>query len=192
LHVETIINYYIRSRLDNHEKIKSQVLSLINYSDNSGGEYKDENYHSKISKLDWEKNADFQRPWVKIILPSLTKTLDEMIDYVGYKRVDMKVMWFQQYTKNCTHDWHVHSENYTGVYYLEYPEGSPATNLYDNNMLTPKVSEGDVVIFPAMTPHQAPMVKSDSRKTIISYNFNVGDLNLDYLKQIRNVENETK
>ena len=59
-------------------------------------------------------------------------------------------------------------------------------------MLTPQVSEGDVVIFPAMTPHQAPMVKSDGRKTIISYNFNVSDLNSNYLKEIRDVEWQTK
>ena len=40
-------------------------------------------------------------------------------------------------------------------------------------------------MFPAMTPHQAPMVMNDNRKTIISYNFNVSELNLDKLKEVR-------
>jgi len=192
VHIEFIKNYYVRDRLDNHKAIKLQALSLIDHANNDGVEDINENYNSKISKLDWKHNADFERPWVKIILPSLTKKLDEMIDAIGYKSIDMKVIWYQQYTKNCMHDWHVHSENYTGVYYLEYPDGAPATNLYDDGMLTPQVSEGDVVIFPAMTPHQAPMVKSDGRKTIISYNFNVSDLNSNYLKEIRDVEWQTK
>ena len=104
---------------------------------------------------------------------------------IGYHSVFVKALWFQQYTKNSIHDWHVHSENYTGVYYLEYPDGAPATKLYGDNLIVPDVNEGDVVMFPAMTPHQAPMVMNDNRKTIISYNFNVSELNLDKLKEVR-------
>ena len=104
---------------------------------------------------------------------------------IGYHSVLVKALWYQQYTKNSIHDWHVHSENYTGVYYLEYPDGAPATKLYGYDVITPSVNEGDVVMFPAMTPHQAPMVMNDGRKTIISYNFNVSELNLDKLKEVR-------
>ena len=73
-----IQNYYVRDKLDNHEEIKSQVLSLIDNSADVGLEEVNENYNNKISKLDWQNNADFDRPWVKKILPSLIKKLGVM------------------------------------------------------------------------------------------------------------------
>tara|TARA_B100000287_G_C20302927_1_gene650634 strand:- start:61 stop:633 length:573 start_codon:yes stop_codon:yes gene_type:complete len=180
-----IQNYYVRDKLDNHEEMKSQVLSLIDNSSDGSLEEVNENYNNKISKLDWQNNADFERPWVKLILPSLIKKLGEMAYSIGYHSVFIKALWYQQYTKDSIHDWHVHSENYTGVYYLEYPEGAPPTKLFGNELTVPNVNEGDVVMFPAMTPHQAPMIKNDVRKTIISYNFNMSELNLDKLKEVR-------
>lgn len=184
MHRLAIQNYYVRDKLDNHKDIKDNLLSLIDKEPDPNlvdvGEY-----NNNIDKLDWKKHADFERPYIKVLLPSLIKKLGEMAYSIGYQGIMLKAMWYQQYNKNSIHDWHVHSENFTGVYYLEYPDGAPATELFGNNLEVPNVSEGDVVMFPAMTPHKAPMVQGDLRKTIISYNFNVHMLNDKKLKEVR-------
>ena len=108
-----------------------------------------------------------------------------MAYFIGYGGIEMKAVWYQQYLKNSIHGWHVHSENYTGVYYLEYPLAAPPTELWDNKLKVPEVSEGDVVMFPAMTPHRAPMVTNDIRKTIVSFNFNVIELNTKRLEEFK-------
>ena len=180
-----IQNYYLRDKLDNHNDIKQEVLSLIcNTQDGNFIENKD-NQNNNISKLDWNNNGDFDRPWVKLLLPTLIEKLGRMAYDIGYEGILLKSIWYQQYEKNSIHDWHTHSENYTGVYYLEYPTGAPATELYDTKLQIPNVNEGDVVMFPSMTPHRAPTVTSDLRKTIISYNFNVLQLNQEQLKKVK-------
>jgi len=178
-------NHYIRNKLSKHDFYKPLILekiskeqdpSLVDFND--GGE-------NNISKLDWDHHEDFDRPWVKQLLPTLSNKLAEMSHFIGYDGIVMKAIWYQQYLKDSIHGWHVHSENYTGVYYLEYPLGAPPTELWDNKLKIPEVSEGDVVIFPAMTPHRAPMVKNDIRKTIVSFNFNVIELNLKRLEEFK-------
>ena len=71
------------------------------------------------------------------------------------------------------------------MYYLEFPENAPPTILNNNDEIKiPNVEEGDIVMFPAMTPHQGPELKTDERKTIISFNLNVIDINhLNNLRQ---------
>jgi len=89
------------------------------------------------------------------------------------KNLNYNREWIQ-YVKNNTHTWHVHGENYTGVYYLEFPKDSPKTELVDQLNLNKKIIieavEGDVVIFPSFIIHRSPKVISDLRKTIISFN----------------------
>ena len=90
-------------------------------------------------------------------------------------------MWYQQYTKNNTHGWHIHGENYTGVYYLEFPKGSSKTELIDQYNIRKKITvnakEGDIVIFPSFIIHRAPKIINDIRKTIISFNLQFNLIN---------------
>ena len=181
MYSEKVENYYLRDRLDNHNNIKQQVLSLI--GNTQDGNLVDDS--NSIAKLDWSNHADFDRPWVKFLLPILVEKLGRMVYSIGYESIIVKAIWYQQYKQNSIHNWHVHSDNYTGVYYLEYPSGAPATELYDNKLNAPNVSEGDVVMFPSITPHRSPKVINDIRKTIISYNFNVSHLNEERLKQLK-------
>ena len=54
-------------------------------------------------------------------------------------------------------------------------------------MFTPKVKEGDLCIFPAMAPHIGMQNESlSTRKTIISYNFNVKGMTADVLENMKN------
>ena len=60
------------------------------------------------------------------------------------------------------------------------------TQLYDTEMKAPDVNEGDIVMFPSMTPHRAPKVENDIRKTIVSFNFNVLKIHENKLREFKN------
>ena len=49
---------------------------------------------------------------------------------------------------------------------------SPFNNVWNGKLedYTPPVKEGDMVIFPSTLAHEAPPNKSDTRRTIVSYN----------------------
>jgi len=170
-------NYYIRNKLSEHDFYKPLILEKISREQDPSLVEGEDN----ISKVDWENHSDFDRPWVKQLLPSLSNKLAEMAYFIGYGGIEMKAVWYQQYLKNSIHGWHVHSENYTGVYYLEFPKGSPKTELIDqyniNRKITINAKEGDVVIFPSFIIHRAPKVINDVKKTIISFNLQFNLIN---------------
>ena len=55
------------------------------------------------------------------------------------------------------------------------PSVEPVLNNNDEIKI-PNVEEGDIVMFPAMTPHQGPELKTDERKTIISFNIDFNEV----------------
>ena len=132
-------------------------------------------YTDSISKLDWNKSADIERPWVKIFLSVFLKNLQEAISSIGYTQAVIKNVWYQQYLEGDTHGWHIHGEQYTGVYYLEFPEGCSQTEIvspYNFKVDKIDVVEGDFVVFPAHCIHRG-LPNNKKRKTIISYNFSI-------------------
>ena len=164
-----------------HNQIKENLLSKINNSYNDNLNVKDQYYGDEIHRLDWSKNLDYSREWIQLVKPKLEEHFNECANDLNYQNSEIRGMWYQQYTKNNTHGWHTHGENYTGVYYLEFPKGSPKTELIDQYNINKKTiinaKEGDVVIFPSFIIHRAPKVINDIRKTIISFNlqFNLID-----------------
>ena len=165
---------YVISKFNSHNKIKETLLLNIQNSSYEKLEAKDQYYSDNIQKLDWHKNTDFERPWVKQFLPFLNKQILDMINPLGFKNFSLPVLWYQQYLENGKHGWHVHGDNYTGVYYLELPTETPKTQIVNpinaNDIINLDVKEGDFVIFPSFVVHRAPQNKSLKRKTIISFN----------------------
>jgi len=164
-----------------HNQIKENLLLKINNSYNDNLNVKDQYYGDEIHRLDWSKNLDYSRDWIKLIKPKLEEHFNECAIDLNYQNCEVKGMWYQQYTQNNTHGWHTHGENYTGVYYLEFPKGSPKTELIDqyniNRKITINAKEGDVVIFPSFIIHRAPKVINDVKKTIISFNLQFNLIN---------------
>jgi len=169
-----ISSLILQDNLKSHKEIKSKLLSLIEKSVFSKEERIDDYYDDTIYRLDWLKNNDFNREWVKFSMPYLQEKFNHFAKKLNFQFVDIKSIWYQQYIKNNYHGWHIHGENYTGVYYLEFPKGSPKTELIDqyniNKKITINAKEGDVIIFPSFIIHRAPIVKKDVKKTIISFN----------------------
>ena len=164
-----------------HNQIKENLLSKINNSYNDNLNVKDEYYGDEIHRLDWSKNLDYSREWTQFVKPKLEEHFYDCANYLNYKSCEVRGMWYQQYTKNNTHGWHIHGENYTGVYYLEFPKGSSKTELIDQYNIRKKITvnakEGDIVIFPSFIIHRAPKIINDIRKTIISFNLQFNLIN---------------
>ena len=160
-----------------HNEMKDTLRSLIETSYCESIDVKDSNCGDEISRLDWSKYPDFDREWVKYVKPRLQEHFEICADDLNYRGCRIKGLWYQQYIKNNIHDWHIHGDNYTGVYYLELPDDTPKTELIDqyNKKITIEADEGDIVIFPSFIIHRAPKMQSDSRKTIISFNLEFED-----------------
>ena len=181
--------YHLHDKLIEHDLIRNELLNLIenDYDGIVEGRafipgYSGNDDKTKINRLDFNRHSNENRPWVKCIENHLFPQLQKMIESIGFTYYQIKALWYQQYEKGDIHDWHVHTEHYTGVYYLELPKSAPNTFLCNKNeILTPEVEEGDIVMFPAMTPHMSPRIKSNERKTIVSFNLNLIDINFDEL-----------
>ena len=186
----------VHGKIKKHLEIKDSILFEISKS--SDGDLKQQDYNNfytdSISKLDWNKSADIERPWVKIFLSVFLKNLQEAISSIGYTQAVIKNVWYQQYLEGDTHGWHIHGEHYTGVYYLEFPEGCSQTEIvspYNFKVKKIDVLEGDFIIFPAHCIHRG-LPNTKKRKTIISYNFSIdatqieGEnlLDLDRIKKV--------
>ena len=182
--------YNIRQRIISEpfpelHKRKNEILSLIDnapdkeiesYDYGQTSDHQSNITVSPISKLDWFQATNFERAWVKIVKPMLMGRLGTMVERLGYRGINMHEIWFQQYKINSSHDWHIHSYNYSGAYYLELPDTGEhnTTELFDGEkVISPNCKEGDLLIFPSLTFHRAPKITTHNRKTIISFNFDI-------------------
>ena len=180
------------SKIKEHLEIRNSILSEIEKSSDSNLEQKDPFYTDSISKLDWNISDNPDRPWLKIFLPVFIKNLKEVLTNLGYFKAVIKNVWYQQYLEGDTHGWHIHDDHFTGVYYLEFPEGCSQTEVaspYDLKAVKINATEGDFIVFPSHYIHRG-LPNTKKRKTIISYNFSaIGNsingepaLNLNLLK----------
>ena len=121
----------IIQNLQDHKKIKKQLITLLNETESDFLKDNTEYFGDLIHRLDWSKSCDFSRKWVKFLKPYLYKQLKKFANKLGYQDIKFKNLWFQQYNKNGKHGWHVHGDNYTGVYYVKLSDKSAKTELID-------------------------------------------------------------
>ena len=153
-------------------QVREKILSLIADSDDPPLD----DGTSLISKYDFDFSFDFDRDWVEVIKPHLFKALTKTLDQLGYLDFSVDQIWYQQYDKGANHVWHIHGRHFTGVYYLEFPEGSAPTQVVSpytmKTMTLDSAKEGDLIIFPSHWTHRG-MKNTSDRKTIISYNITI-------------------
>jgi len=160
----------LHDNFEGHGEIKEKLIDLVLQADAKKLEDEDNN----IKRTDWGTSSNQNREWVNYFTPHLRKNFDRMLDKIGFG-IDyiIKSLWFQHYIKSNKHDWHTHSSNFTGVYYLKF-DGKDKTqllNTYDNELINIDSKEGDLIIFPSSIVHRCPIVKNE--KIIISFNFEV-------------------
>jgi hypothetical protein len=177
----------IVGKFNKHKEIKENLLYLLNSAYSENLKNFDNYYSDKISRLDWFDKNNWERKWVKYIINDLLNYFKIKAKNLNLLDVVINALWFQQYNKSDTHGWHVHGDNYTGVYYVEFNKKCPATQLIDpitKKLIKIKVKEGDIIMFPSFVIHRAPLIKESTRKTIISFNLTFNNIQDRYLKKL--------
>jgi len=179
-----------------HSNVKDTLVSLIKDAKSEVLNTTNEYYGDNIHRVDWNDNLNYERPWVKYIKPYIQKQLKKYANYLGYNDVVIKGMWFQQYNTNGKHGWHIHGENYTGVYYVTFNNKCGKTELINplsqDKKFTINAKEGDIVIFPSFVIHRASEQKTNDIKLIISFNIEFKDINPVLFNKIDNLQSENQ
>lgn len=156
-----------------HNIVKPTILQCIENSkkDKRSGLYEN------ITYTDFSEDDDFvNRDYFKLLDPYLKdffNTLDSKYYCLEHHTSNG---WFQQYYTNDEHGWHFHAAtNLSCVYYVELSSQKFSTQFWiDDKLYQKNVSEGDIIVFPSFLPHRSPKItKSNTRKTIISFNVNL-------------------
>ena len=182
-----IPGFMVSTNIEQHAEIKEKVLPFLTtgIQDNTVDDYYSDNVHA----TDWSRARDKDRQWAKIFEPYLNDILMQVTKSMGYDVFNVDELWYQQYYQDQTHGWHTHGSNFTGVYYIEYAEDSPATQIINSynqdQMMNLDVKEGSMVIFPSYTIHRGPRVTNNTRKTIISFNWNMVNPDMSTLQHLQ-------
>lgn len=151
----------------NHTQFKDLLLKQIEDAPYE----KRTNNDESISKTDYHIK-ETQREWVKIFTLYTQNTLKDILNTLQFQSANFPSVWFQQYHTNDYHDFHHHPmSNYSGIYYLELSDNTYTQILINNKITDIQVSEGDIVVFPSQVQHRCPKIISNTRRTIISFNF---------------------
>ena len=161
----------IKTSFAEHSKMKDSLLLAIK---NSPG-VSTHGHEDSITKSDWNISPDIPRPYLTIFKSVLMENLKTFYSSFGTATFQIHNFWYQQYTENSTHSWHVHpASHYTNIYYLELPTGSPKTQIKNpvnlSEVIDLDVAEGDLICFPSSVYHRSPPVIGNLRKTVISFN----------------------
>jgi hypothetical protein len=131
----------------------------------------------EVSLTDWNLPRETNRPYINVIEEPLISHLSQVYSVIGYSAFAIVNIWAQQYNKNSTHQWHIHEScNFTNIYYVELPEGTPPTQFMDSvtkEIFCFDTKEGDILTVPSTFVHRSPPNLSDNRKTVIAFNTNV-------------------
>ena len=129
-------------------------------------------YGDKITKTDFF--SDQPSSYVNDLSIHLQ---DHFLKVLQIPKFVLNEVWFQQYCKSDTHSWHVHEHtHFTNVYFLELPDNEYKTEIRKfgtTDLIDYTASEGDIVTFPGFLQHRSPVLESDKRKTIISFNISL-------------------
>lgn len=172
---------------DMHDQIKQPMLHLLDEAYTQSIFVDDDKITEKIARYDWENRRNFDREWVLAFLPHLQRNLFKAILELGYEDFDIDDMWFQQYQGESSHGWHIHGSQFSGIYYIEYPDEAKQTELLNPYTQTdlislPTIREGQLFLAPSYIIHRCPPHFLNSRRTVIVFNFIVKEVSGEILK----------
>jgi hypothetical protein len=174
----------IVTRMPEHEKHKSTLLSLINTMKYTIPKTKvrgdKKNDVSKGTYTDYFLPTKVEREYLDYFYPLTDTVMHTIAESLGFHPVDspynweINTSWFQQYTEGGFHSWHNHpGGQFANSYFLELPEEKHKTEIIgiDGKVVEYTAEEGDIVTFPAWMKHRSPAIDS-GRKTVIAFNSN--------------------
>jgi hypothetical protein len=156
-----------------HKEIQSTILDQLEQAKIDNMPFHDGN--DRISKTDWNV-GDSDRTHLDLVKKIIIDTITQEFKIFHPKGLAFGNFWFQQYYKNDLHDWHIHRNcHWTNIYFLELSDQKYKTEIQDffrTDIIKYDAKEGDIITFPACLYHRSPLIDSDIRKTIISFNSN--------------------
>lgn len=176
----------VKFSFDRHKQMKEIVMTEINKVKQDYLENDMDKDNARISYTDWGSGTDENRNWYNIFKKDLHTQFLKAANFLGFRNFIAREVWFQSYKKNDLHTWHIHSCNYTGVYYLNYDKNCK-TELYDpiiKKKFSIDAKEGDMVFFPSFIIHRSPRKNNIKNKTIISWNIDFELVTTDMLKEV--------
>tara|TARA_R110000823_G_scaffold54964_1_gene134610 strand:+ start:6682 stop:7185 length:504 start_codon:yes stop_codon:yes gene_type:complete len=148
--------------IDNFDSLQKEALLQIPVSNEPV--YGDYDVHGDPTKWDFDSKpySDVTR---RIITPAISKYCKswECISST------LNTLWYHVYNKGGSYMSHTHTlANMTGVIHLLLEDERDCTTIvgYDG-----KIKEGEVVLFPSMTPHKSNPVHG--KKIIIGFNWDM-------------------
>tara|TARA_B100000427_G_scaffold307432_1_gene294905 strand:- start:355 stop:945 length:591 start_codon:yes stop_codon:yes gene_type:complete len=168
-----IIHYEIK----NWEVNKNKILRALPPETDEHMDPEDHGLYTDFFKNAHVGNDDMP-PYADAVIEVIKPYL---ADFTDQRRVEFTDMWYQKYYRGVSHGPHNHGHSgWSSVIYVEFdPEVHQATqfyspfhNVWNGNLETfiPPVNEGDMVLFPSTITHEALPNRSDTRRTIVSYN----------------------
>ena len=161
--------------IENWSENKKKILDALPPEDdsqlepNGSGLYTDFFINGEVKEL-----PSYFHTVVDIIKPYLKNFMDG-------NPVEFVEMWYQKYYNMVEHKTHCHGfTGWSSIIYVEFdPKVHESTRFFspfrqpwdcDVEVFQPKVKEGDMILFPSSVLHEAPVNRTDTRRTIISYN----------------------
>ena len=161
--------------IENWSENKKKILAALPPEDDSqlepsgSGLYTDFFINAQVKEF-----PSYFHTVVDVIKPYLKSFMDG-------NPVEFVEMWYQKYYNNVVHKTHCHGfTGWSSIIYVEFdPKVHESTLFYspfrqpwdcDVETFQPEVKEGDMILFPSSLLHEAPVTKTDIRRTIISYN----------------------
>ena len=161
--------------IENWSENKKKILDALPPEDdsqlepNGTGLYTDFFINGKVKEL-----PSYFHTVVDVIKPYLKNFMDG-------NPVEFVEMWYQKYYNMVEHKTHCHGfTGWSSIIYVEFdPKVHESTRFFspfrqpwdcDVEVFQPKVKEGDMILFPSSLLHEAPVNRTDTRRTIISYN----------------------
>ena len=161
--------------IENWSENKKKMLDALPPEDdsqlepNGSGLYTDFFISSKVQEM-----PSYFNTVLDVIKPYLKSFMDG-------NPVEFVEMWYQKYYNMVEHKAHTHGfTGWSSIIYVEFdPEVHESTKFFspfrqpwdcDVETFQPNIKEGDMILFPSSLLHEAPLNRSDKRRTIISYN----------------------
>tara|TARA_R110000765_G_scaffold229733_1_gene333245 strand:+ start:129 stop:695 length:567 start_codon:yes stop_codon:yes gene_type:complete len=187
IHRYPLESLILKTKFKYHEEYKQNILKYL--EEDSPPPFKDKyDTNDNFLKNDWLKGRDWERPWIKYAAAGIVEQLLMFSHELGYEKINVMKIWYQQYGYKGLHDWHIHGGNYTGVYYLEYDKTSPLTEFASPTNLESfsiEIEEGDMIFFPCFLIHRSPRSSSKNRKSIVSWNLDFVNIQPELTKKIK-------
>lgn len=170
---------------------------LLNWIDSQPKNPGDSELGDKISNSDYyahinftddndrEKSYQKNQEYYAIMKPYLEPWFNYIQQYYATESFKVDAVWFHQYENGDKFTWHFHPEsNLSFVYFVELPDPSFSTEFFlieAREIYQPQLKTGDMLVFPSYMPHRCPQITTNDRKTIISGNISLYDVNFDII-----------